>query len=43
MALKFTTLTRASIRQLAPGKKLTEHGITVERSQSGDAVYRVRP
>lgn len=41
MALKFTTLTRASIRQLAPGKKLAEHGITVERSQSGDAVYRV--
>jgi len=41
MSIKFTTLTRASIRSLLPGHKLAEHGITAERTKSGDIVYRV--
>lgn len=41
MSVKFTTLTRASIRSLLPGQKLAEHGITAERTKNGDIAYRV--
>ena len=41
MALRFSTLTRPAIRQLRPGEKLAEHGITVVRLANGDIRYAV--
>ncbi|WP_242153805.1 tyrosine-type recombinase/integrase, partial [Sphingomonas sp. BAUL-RG-20F-R05-02] len=41
MTLKYERLTREGIKRLTPGGKLTEHGITVERSAKGDLVYRI--
>ncbi len=41
MALRFSRLTRKNIRQLQPGEKITEHGITAERLGEGDLRYSV--
>ena len=41
MALRFSRLTRKNIRQLQPGEKFTEHGITVARLGDGDLRYSV--
>ena len=41
MALRFDTLTRPAIRNLKPGDRLTEHGITAWRQASGDVRYSV--
>lgn len=41
MALKFTKLTRTSVRKLEPEKKIIEHGISFERLFNGDGRYAV--
>ena len=41
MAKRFDRVTRTQIRGLAPGKTITEHGITVERLADGDLRYSV--
>jgi len=41
MSLKFSKLTRPSIRKLTEGQKIIEHGITFERFANGDGRYRV--
>lgn len=41
MALRFSKLTRPAIRQLRPGEKLAEHGITVVRLANSDLRYAV--
>ena len=41
MALKFQKLTRPAIKELGAGKRITEHGITAERTKSGDIRYSV--
>lgn len=41
MAKTFTKLTRTSMRKLACGKNISEHGITFERQVNGDGVYTV--
>jgi len=41
MALRFTILTRNAIKVLGSGAKLTEHGISAERTRAGDIVYRI--
>lgn len=41
MALKFHALTRKAANSLIVGQKITEHGITVERTGKGDLIYRV--
>ncbi len=41
MALKFQALTRKATSSLVIGQKITEHGITVERTGKGDLIYRV--
>jgi integrase len=41
MARDFRKLNRASMRRLAPGGKITEHGITFERISNGDGVFSV--
>ena len=41
MAVRFTRLTRPSTRQLRPGQKITEQGITVECLKDGDFRYSV--
>ena len=41
MAKTFTKLTRPDMRKLAPGRKINEHGITFERSATGDGVFTV--
>ncbi|MBC7603760.1 MAG: site-specific integrase, partial [Ramlibacter sp.] len=41
MAKTFTKLTRPEMRKLAPGSKINEHGITFEKSASGDGVFTV--
>jgi len=41
MALKFARLARPAIRNLQPGEKINEHGITAERTSSGDVRYSV--
>ncbi len=41
MALKFTRLTRANIRALKLGHKISEHGITAERLGNGDVRWSV--
>ncbi len=41
MSVRFSRLTRPAIRRLAPGEKITEHGITAERAVHGDIRYSV--
>lgn len=41
MALKFSALTRNTIRSLSVGDQLTEHGIRVKRMKNGDLGYSV--
>lgn len=41
MALKFSRLTRPSIRTLEKGQRIHEHGITAERLANGDVRYSV--
>ena len=41
MAKTFTKLTRPEMRKLPPGGKINEHGITFEKSTSGDGVFTV--
>ena len=41
MPLRFTRLTRPSIRSLKPGEKITEHGIAAERLKDGDTRYSI--
>lgn len=41
MALRFTRLTRPTIRRLKQGERITEHGITAERLTDGDVRYSV--
>ena len=41
MTIKFNKLTRANQRQLAPGSKLSEHGIDFERLSNGDGRYTI--
>lgn len=41
MALKFQALNRRAFARLAAGDKITEHGISVERTVKGDLIYRV--
>ena len=41
MAKTFTKLTRPEMRKLAPGGKINEHGITFEKSATGDGVFTV--
>lgn len=39
MATRFVKLTQSSIKALAPGKAIEEHGIKVERTKAGDLRY----
>jgi integrase len=41
MTIKFNTLTRANIRNLALKQKLQEHGIEFERLPNGDGCWRI--
>ncbi len=41
MGKTFNKLTRQAMRKLAPGKRITEHGITFERTQENDGVFTV--
>jgi hypothetical protein len=41
MTASFKRLTRPAIRQLRPGQKITEHGITAEKLADGDVRYSV--
>jgi integrase len=41
MSKTFTKLTRPTMRKLAVGDKLNEHGITFERQANSDGVFRV--
>ncbi len=41
MAKAFVKLDRAALRKLAPGQKITEHGIGFERLASGDGLWTV--
>jgi len=41
VAKAFQKLTRLAIRRLQPGETLTEHGLTVERLENGDARWTV--
>lgn len=41
MAKTFAKLTRPAMRKLGPGSKINEHGITFEKSASGDGVFTV--
>ena len=41
MALKFTRITRTTVRALLTGQKIHEHGVTVERLRNGDIRYSV--
>jgi len=41
VAKTFRKLTRLAIRRLQPGESLSEHGITVERIENGDARWTV--
>lgn len=41
MALKFSRLTRPEIRNLSPGQRINEHGITAERMANGDTRYSI--
>lgn len=37
----FQKLTRPNVKKLRPGEKLTEHGITIERTANWDGIYSV--
>jgi integrase len=41
LAIRFNVLTRASIKALISGDRLTEHGITVQRTATGDLRWSV--
>jgi len=41
MSKTFVKLTRPNMRKLASGEKLTEQGITFERTADGDGVFTV--
>ncbi len=41
MSKTFERLTRPIVRKLAPGARITEHGITFERSPTGDGIYSI--
>ncbi|SFK65114.1 Site-specific recombinase XerD [Nitrosomonas aestuarii] len=41
MAKNYNDLTRALIRKLPTGKRITEHGITFERQKNGEGVYSI--
>ena len=41
MAKTYIKLTRPSMRKLAPGEKVNEHGITFERQPNGDGLFTV--
>ncbi|MDP1536741.1 MAG: hypothetical protein Q8L95_06115, partial [Burkholderiales bacterium] len=41
MAKTYSKLTRPTMRKLAAGDKLNEHGITFERQANGDGVFTV--
>jgi integrase len=41
MAKTFNRLTRPDMRKLAPGGKIHEHGITFEKSPSGDGIFTI--
>ncbi len=41
MAMRFAHLTRAEIRRLQPGRRITEHGISAERLPNRDVRYSV--
>ena len=41
MAIKFSKLTRPSIRSLKASQKISENGITFERLANGDGRYSV--
>ena len=41
MSLKFQQITRTAIKDLATGKRINEHGVTVERTKTGDIRYSV--
>ncbi|MGH8615706.1 MAG: hypothetical protein ACREYF_27745 [Gammaproteobacteria bacterium] len=41
MTIRFSRLTRLACRNLAPGDKISEHGITFERLATGDGRYTV--
>src|SRR5258706_11072915 len=41
MARAFKKLTRPIMRSLGPGARLTEHGISFERTANGDGVFSI--
>ena len=41
MTIRFQRLSRPMIRQLSSGQRITEHGITAERTKSGDVRFSV--
>lgn len=41
MALKFSRLTRPAIRNLEPGERINEHGISAERLVTGDVRFSI--
>src|SRR5262249_25178541 len=41
MTKTFLKLTRAQLRSLKPGERITEHGVTFERLASGDGLFSV--
>lgn len=41
MGIKYTKLTRINLRQLQPGQRITEHGITFTRLQNGDGRWTI--
>ena len=41
MTIRFQRLSRLMIRQLSSGQRITEHGITAERTKSGDVRFSV--
>ncbi|MDA1059084.1 MAG: site-specific integrase [Proteobacteria bacterium] len=41
MSRSFTRLTRSAVRQLAPGQRISEHGINIRRLRNGDIHYSV--
>ena len=41
MAKTFATITRKQMRDLQPGERITEHGITFQRLANGDGLFSV--
>ncbi len=41
MSIRYCKLTRPNIGALSAGQKITEHGISVERSRNGDLTYSI--